>query len=90
MESKKRNYKLTPLNIFSGLVLLWCIGNTVFNYGQLSEGEGWGVVYMIGIAGFGLVILLLDLIIQKSIKNKKAGIIAGIIVLVIAIFLLSK
>ena len=90
MESKKRYYKPTLLNIFSGLMLVWCIGYTIFKYRQLSEGEGWGVVYMIALTGFALVLLLLDFIIQKSIQNKKAGFIAGAIVLIIAIFLLLK
>ena len=82
--------KLKPsiLNIATGLFLTGIIFYTIFNYGQLSEGEGWGVVAMVGLFGVGIVLLVIDFIIQRVFKNKKTINIYGAFVVLIATLLL--
>ena len=82
--------KLKPsiLNIATGLFLTGIIIYTIFNYGQLSEGEGWGVVAMVGLFGVGIVLLVIDFIIQRVFKNKKTINIFGAFVVFIATLLL--
>src|SRR5690554_2106140 len=84
----KMKNRLTILNIASGLLLIGVIGYTIFNYGELSKGEGWGVVAMIGLFIIACVGLIIDLIIQFSTKNirpRKRFIIRNIIGLLILI-----
>jgi len=81
-------FKLSILNIAAGLFLIGIIVYSIFNYGQLSEGEGWGVVAMAGLFGFGIVLLTLDFIIQKVFKSRSTINIIGAIVTVIATLLL--
>jgi uncharacterized PurR-regulated membrane protein YhhQ (DUF165 family) len=85
--------KLKPsiLNIATGLFLTGIIVSTVFNYGQLSEGEGWGVVAMVGLFGVGLTLLVIDFIIQRVFKSRKTiNIIGAFVVFVVALLLLLK
>ncbi len=65
------NIKLTILNIAAGLFLLGCIIFMAFNYQKLSEGEGWGVLGMIGLLGVSVFLLVIDFIIQKVFKNRE-------------------
>jgi len=81
-------FKLSILNIAAGLFLIGIIVYSIFNYGQLSGGEGWGVVAMAGLFGFGIVLLTLDFIIQKVFKSRSTINIIGAIVTVIATLLL--
>lgn len=81
-------FKLSILNVAAGLFLIGIIAYTIFNYGQLSEGEGWGVVGMVGLFGFGIVLLTLDFIIQKVFNRRSTINIIGAIVTAIATFLL--
>jgi uncharacterized PurR-regulated membrane protein YhhQ (DUF165 family) len=76
-------FKFTVLNIFTIAFLLGCIIYTVVNYPELSEAEGWGVVFMIGIFCIGTTAFIPDLLIRRFIKNQPAQTIAGIIVIVI-------
>ncbi|HEX6169158.1 MAG TPA: hypothetical protein VFZ33_05660 [Chitinophagaceae bacterium] len=82
--------KFTPtiLNIYATIFLLVCIVFTIYNYAQLSEGEGWGVVGMIGLFGFGLLLLVGDLILRNIFKNKVTVNILGLIVAIIATILI--
>jgi len=57
-------YRVTILNVFGAIILLSCITRMIVDYEELSKGEGWGMVGMFGIAGIGLAILVVDLIIQ--------------------------
>lgn len=57
-------YKPTILGIAAWLFLGGCIIYTIINYPTLSAGEGWGILYMIGLAGIGVVALVIDFIIQ--------------------------
>jgi hypothetical protein len=57
-------YKPTIIGIVFWLFLAGCIIYTIANYKILSAGEGWGVVGMFGLAGIGLVGLVVDFIIQ--------------------------
>lgn len=82
--------KFTPtiLNIYATIFLIVCIVFTIYNYAQLSEGEGWGVVGMIGLFGFGLLLLVGDLILRNIFKNKVTVNILGLIVAIIATILI--
>ena len=83
-------FKPSILNVAAGLYLVSCFGYTIFNYRQLSEGEGWGVVGMFGLFFFGLFLLLLDFIIQTIFKNKITINIIGVLVAIVGIILLFK
>lgn len=63
-------YRITLLNILAFLFLLGCLLYTLVNYSILSAGEGWGVVYMIGLGSIGLLALIVDLIIQIFFRSK--------------------
>lgn len=63
-------YRLTILNGAAFLFLAGCIIFTVFNYSKMAAGEGWGVVYMVGLSVFGLTALVVDFIIQLIFKRK--------------------
>lgn len=64
-------YRPTVLNIFAGIFLLACLTKTIKDYEQLSKGEGWGLVGMTGLAGFGFALLVIDLIVQFFFQRKK-------------------
>ena len=81
-------FKPSILNIAAVLFLTGIIINTIFNYGQLSEGEGWGIVAMVGLFGLGIFLLIIDFIIQRFITNKKTTNIIGAFVVLIATLLL--
>ena len=78
---------LTILNISAGIFLLGCIIYTVVNYSVLSDAEGWGVVYMVGLFIFGLTAIIFDLLIQRFIEIKNYQIIVSLAVLAIYIVL---
>ena len=80
-------YKLTVLNIATFVFLLGSIVYTVANYSTLSDGEGWGVVYMIGLFIFGATALIIDLIIQRLVKSKKTQFILSIAAMLIYVAL---
>ena len=83
-------FKPTILTIYSLLFLAGCIGFTLFNYNELSEGEGWGVVGMIGLFGFGVLLFVIDIVIRNLFKNKTTANIIGLVVAVIATVLVFK
>lgn len=58
----------------------------------MSGGEGWGIVYMVGISVFGIIAFLLDFLIQLLLKQKKQQDIASIIglVILVSIFLIGS
>ena len=81
-------YQLSVLNIITGLFLLGCIAFTIFNYEELSSGEGWGVVGMVGLAAFGIAALIVDVILQQVVRDRKKMNIVGAILAFIAAWLL--
>jgi uncharacterized PurR-regulated membrane protein YhhQ (DUF165 family) len=78
-------YKWSPLNIAAHLFLGWCILYTAINYSRLSEGEGWGVVAMVGLTGVGLSALAIDFLMRRYIVSKQIRIIMSSVVLLIYI-----
>jgi hypothetical protein len=76
--------RLSILNVYAGLLLLGIIVYTIIQYDVLSEGEGWGVVLMVGLAGYAAVLLVIDIIIQLIVKNRKTANIIGLVIGVIA------
>ena len=82
--------KFTPsiLNIYSIVFLIGCIGFTIYNYDQLSEGEGWGMVGMVGLLGFGILLFISDIVIRNLFKDKITANVIGLVVSIIATLLL--
>lgn len=76
--------RLSILNVFAGLFLSGIILYTIIKYKVLSGGEGWGVVFMIGLAGYAAILLVIDIIIQLLIKDRKKANIIGLIIGAIA------
>ena len=56
---------------------------TVIRWEILSKGEGWGVVYMVGLGFVGLVLVGVDLLLCLFMKNK---LILNIIEIIIGFF----
>lgn len=81
-------FKPSILNVYTLLFLTGCIVFTIYNYAQLSEGEGWGVVAMVGLFGFGIILLIVDLVIRNIFKNKATSNIIGLVVSIIATLML--
>jgi hypothetical protein len=77
-------YRLSVLNVVTGLYLIGLIIFTIINYPELSYAEGWGVVYMVGLAAFGIVILVVDVILQQIIRDRKNMNIGGTVIAIIA------
>jgi hypothetical protein len=80
-------FRLTILSSVAYVFLIGCMIYTLVQYPVLSEGEGWGVVYMIGLFLFGASALLVDMVIQKLFKNKSHQVIARIVTVIIYILL---
>ena len=82
--------KFTPsiLNIYSIVFLIGCIGFTIYNYDQLSEGEGWGIVGMVGLLGFGILLFIGDIVIRNLFKDIITANVIGLVVSIIATLLL--
>lgn len=83
-------FKPTILTIYSLLFLAGCIGFTLYNYNQLSEGEGWGVVGMIGLLGFWVLLFVIDIVIRNLFKNKTTVNMIGLVVAIVATVLVFK
>ena len=62
--------KLSVLKVYALLFLAACLGFTIYNYEELSANEGWGVVGMIGLAGVGLSLFVVDIVIHNLVKNR--------------------
>lgn len=62
--------KWTILRAYFLIYLVCCIIYTIAKWKILSNAEGWGVVYMVGLISIGLVGLLVDFILTLIIKNK--------------------
>lgn len=80
-------FRLTILNSAAFLFLTGCLLYGLLNYSNLTTGEGWGMIYIIGLFFFGLTALVADLIIRIIFKTKSSQNIAGIIALLLYIVL---
>ena len=78
--------KIKPsiLTIYAIFFLVGCIGYTIYNYDHLSEGEGWGIVGMVALFGFGALLLVSDIVIHNIIKNKTMANVLRLIIMIIA------
>lgn len=63
-------YQPTILNISAGLFILGIMIYSLLNWATLSGNGGWGVVYMVGLIGAGLVGGLADLTLQAILANR--------------------
>ncbi len=73
-------YRPTILNISSVIFLTWIMVYTYRNSDRLTEGAGWGFIYMVGLAGIGLVAWLVDLLLQIFLKSQVLINIIGLII----------
>lgn len=80
-------YKPTILNVCAGIYIASCIAYTIIYYPVLSANEGWGVVAMIALLGSGFIFLLIDLLLQYFIKDRKTMNITGLIIVIVATLL---
>ncbi|MEI9959157.1 MAG: hypothetical protein WDM90_23235 [Ferruginibacter sp.] len=64
-------FKLTILNVTAMLFIAGCIIYTIVNYATLSYAEGWGVVLMVGLIGYGLAALFVDWLIRLIFRKYK-------------------
>ena len=62
---------LTILKGFSLLFIFCCVVYTVVKWKTLSQGEGWGVVFMMPLILSGFIGLILDFILIKLVRNKR-------------------
>ena len=81
-------YKFSILNVTVGLFLLWIIFYSIFNNKQLSEGEGWGMIGMVGRFVFGVVLLVVDAILQATIKDRFTVNVLGVIAVIVSLYFL--
>jgi hypothetical protein len=82
-------YKLTILNVTTGLYLSGILITSILKYKVLSREEGWGIVAMAGLAFIGVLAGLVDLILQYYVKNALIhAIIDILIVIIVAFFIL--
>jgi len=62
---------MTILKGYSLIYLVCFLIYTIAKWETLSHGEGWGVVYMVGLITIGLFGLGIDFAMRLLIKNKK-------------------
>lgn len=74
-------YRITPLNVAAIIFLEIIAVFTWINWEQLYANGGWGIVGMYGLALFGLVALLVNLILQIIFRNRKRLLMADSIAL---------
>lgn len=80
-------YKLTILNVSTSIYLVGILIYTIRNYNILLF---WGIVAMLILVGIGIVAVLMDLLLQKFMKNRKAlNLIELVIVVGLAIVIIS-
>jgi len=70
MDKIKMTYRPTILNISTAIFLTGILIYSIWNYNVLAAGEGWGIVAMFGLAAIGLLTALVDLLLQRLIKNQ--------------------
>lgn len=84
---KKR--RLTVLNLAAGIFIIGCIVYTLINYRVLFSGEGWGIVAIAGLAGVGIVMLAVDVILRQLFRSRLiVNLIGALFVIAAAIFIL--
>ena len=86
----KRTMKFKPsiLNIYAIIFLTGCIAFTIYNYNQLADAEGWGLVGMAGLFGAGILLFVGDIVIHNIFKNRVTANLIGLIVSVIITLLI--
>lgn len=82
--------KLSVLNISAISFILGCIIYSVINYTELSKEEGWGIVAMIGLLGIGILLMAMDLLLQRFFANRWVNNTIGIIILLFTVLYIFK
>ena len=83
-------FRPSILNIYALFFMAACIVFTIYKYDQLSHSEGWGIVGMIGLVGFGVLLFVIDIVIRNLFKNKTTANIIGLLVAIVATVLVFK
>ena len=73
--------KVTIMRGYFIIYIICCFLYTIFNWKVLSNSEGWGVVYIVGLIGIGIIGIGIDFILSLIIKNKKILNILGILII---------
>lgn len=81
-------FKPSILNIYAIIFLAGCVVFTIYNYNQLAEAEGWGLVGMAGLFGLGIALFVGDIVIHNIFKNRVTANIIGLAVAVMVTLLL--
>ena len=86
--------KLTILKVVSIIHLLLTTGWTIWFYGELNDGKGWGLLFSLGSAAIGIIGLIVSWVVgficRKTIKEQprriqntiEAALLVGFIVFV--------
>ena len=75
--------QLSFLKVYLAIYYLVLFVFTILRWDILSKGEGWGVVYMVGLGLIGLVLVGVDLLLSLFLKNK---LILNIVEIIIGFF----
>ena len=81
-------FSLTILNVTSTVFMIGIITYTIINYQQLSENGGWGLLSLFGLVGINLLAFLIDLILQRFIKEPFIVYIIGLIIVISLVILI--
>ena len=76
---------LSPLTVTGALLIIAHIFMLLVNYQELARGEGWGVVYVVGVLFWSCIMIGVGLLIKLIFKNKISGIIIDSLVLLVVI-----
>ena len=64
--------------MYAIVFLISCMAFTIYNYEQLAKAEGWGMVGMVYLFGFGLLLLLASIALHKRVKSNRTANIIGL------------
>jgi len=69
---KPGKLRVSILKRYAIIFLVSCNGFTIYNYKELSKGERWGLVEMIGL-GFGIILFFIDIALHNILESRWAG-----------------
>jgi len=88
MAVKGFKYSLTVLNTAVCLGIFSNIIYSIFNWEQLSSGEGWGVIAVIAIGLITASGVIIDLVLQLIFRNRKVLNVIGTLVVLAYIYVI--
>ncbi|WP_425390079.1 hypothetical protein [Ekhidna sp.] len=61
--------KLSVLKVVSIIHLLLTVTWTIWYYGELNDGKGWGLLFSLGLASFGIIGLIVSWVVGYICKK---------------------